>query len=216
MTSSAPIVSPRRHPGDDALVGVASGDLPRLRRLLVEAHVAQCDTCSARLAAASWPGGRWLEAAEPATPAADSWLRLTEHLDAAAPPRTRPAARPDEGLVPAVVWNELDDVARSLRWRPLLDSSTRIAPLAADRADALDLFLVRTPAGGVLPHHRHLGAESVLVLVGSYHDCWGEYHPGDYHLSAAGTSHEPRIGDEAECWALVCVGQGLDFDATSR
>lgn len=228
MTRAADL-EPVRHPDDGDLIAFATGGLPLLRRLVVETHVALCPLCVDAMRDLARPGAAWLDAVDPTPPPRDAWERLLRAVDrpdeetkneaavaSAESPGEPPAEAPVEPIgdpVPSFLWAELDRAARTAPWQPLGESSTELAWLGRDPDAALDLYLVRTPAGETLPAHRHLGQETVVVLTGSYSDATGRVGPGDFQSSEVDSVHEPHIGREGACWALVCVGTGLDFGA---
>jgi hypothetical protein len=76
-----------------------------------------------------------------------------------------------------------------------------------------DAAFFRIDAGAHFPRHRHLGAERVLVLEGSYEDSNGLVHrAGELREWAAGTEHYFNVEGSAPC-LLACVAFGRRFDA---
>lgn len=74
-----------------------------------------------------------------------------------------------------------------------------------------DCKLVRFAAGTRFPLHRHVGAETVFVLEGSYRDQDGRvYAAGDRQEMEAGTEHRICIDAGGECIAATVL-HGLEF-----
>ena len=62
--------------------------------------------------------------------------------------------------------------------------------------------LVRFEPNSEFSSHVHSGGEEYLVLEGVFEDENGAYSPGTYVRNPAGTSHQPRIGEQG---ALIFV-----------
>jgi putative transcriptional regulator len=107
-----------------------------------------------------------------------------------APPCPLPQATLDR-LPPAERWT----------WREGRDWARRAELLTAPEG-SLRLLLVYAPPGSVLPAHRHLGSESILVLAGGMDDQGFDYGPGGWIHHADGSCHSPRIAPTG-CWCLV-------------
>jgi quercetin dioxygenase-like cupin family protein len=82
------------------------------------------------------------------------------------------------------------------------------------RVSGADNGLVRIAAGARFPLHRHLGAERLLVLEGSYRDerSGRVYAPGDLHEMPAGSEHSYVVLPERELLAAVSLVAGVDVD----
>jgi quercetin dioxygenase-like cupin family protein len=80
-------------------------------------------------------------------------------------------------------------------------------------ADA-DNGLVKLGAGARFPQHRHLGAERVLVLDGSYRDepSGRVYRPGDLHEMHEGSRHAYVAAPGRDLLLAVSVVRGVDVD----
>lgn len=97
-------------------------------------------------------------------------------------------------------------------WRRLaLRGVSVIDVRPGQRVHGADCKLVRFAAGTRFPAHRHVGAETVFVLEGSYRDQDGHcYRAGDAQVMGAGTEHRIRIDGHQDCIAATVL-QGLEF-----
>ena len=75
----------RHHPTDDLLLSLATGRLPTVQRLVLDAHLELCATCRARMAALDALGGVLLEELPVAPMREDSLARTLARLDQPAP-----------------------------------------------------------------------------------------------------------------------------------
>lgn len=104
----------------------------------------------------------------------------------------------------------------SLRWRSLGFGAGRIAPLALEGPAGASFHLVHMPGRAAAPFHRHLGAETTLVLDGFLQDGPDLLRTGDWMVQAPGTSHAPRVDAGPACWALVQLDGPLRFQGWRR
>jgi len=97
----------------------------------------------------------------------------------------------------------LDQLPAEAQWRWQEDrNGGRRAELLADPQGGPRLVLVYAPPGSVLPAHRHLGSESILILDGGMADQGRDWGRGDWLHHPDGSCHAPRVA-AAGCWALV-------------
>lgn len=219
---------PRVHPSGDRMADFAAGQLHPYRRWIVESHLHYCSTCRSLAAQAARVGGAWfdsLAAQAPAeaspdsdvaegrgpTAAPDVWSQLEAKLLVEVSLGRQPVW--PEIPLPESVRREIEATASSPEWIPVGESSSRVVRVALDPQEELEFFLVRTPAGGCFPRHRHVHGEDLLVLTGSLRDDYGSLRAGDLRHYPAGTSHAPEIGAEEECFGISCVQGGLVFEA---
>jgi quercetin dioxygenase-like cupin family protein len=98
-------------------------------------------------------------------------------------------------------------------WTPSALPATELLHVQGGPRVALaDNGLLRLQAGARFPTHRHLGAERVLVLAGSYRDeqSGRVYGPGDWHEMAAGSSHAYVALPEHTLLLAASVVGGVD------
>lgn len=200
---------PARHPDEDVLVDFATGQLDPAQRVLLEAHLAHCPSCTESVASLTDLGARALAAAGAPAPPRGVWERLSARLGEV-------AADPLAGLpVPAAARQELPPLDGPPRWAKLPFTGGRMTRLwsAAARApvDRADLLLLSFPPGRRFPRHLHLGGEEVVVLAGGYRDDLGVFEPGDFAIYPAGSEHGPTTEEEGPCWILTRIVGGVRF-----
>jgi putative transcriptional regulator len=217
-------LSESHHPEVERLALHAAGQLRPVERVILEAHLAFCASCTALLRGLLDPGARWLGTLS-RVPLPDAlWERLDSSLDspeAAGIGRVKDARastalsagaralRPS--AVPMAAWEELRDLAPALRWRPVPTSRARYALLATDPIADAQLVLVELVGGARFPAHQHLGPEEMVILAGGYTDAVGHFEQGAYHRYAPGTEHSALSDAGETCWALGLIERGLRF-----
>jgi putative transcriptional regulator len=195
-----------RHPDSDTLLDHATGQLDLPMRVLLEAHLDQCESCRGEVAELAAPGGRWMEHAAAEAPPAALWRRLEAAL-ATPPPRPRIA---DEIPLPLAARHELPAGVKPRWWRLFLGGA-KMARLATDPTTGAQLALGRMPGGLVFPRHEHVGFEHAVVLSGGYDDERGEFTAGDYAVYEPGSEHGPHTLDGDACWILFRLGGPVRF-----
>jgi len=82
---------------------------------------------------------------------------------------------------------------------------------------AADAGFVRVAAGTMFPPHRHVGAETVLVLQGSYRDSGGDdVRAGDTVTMPQDSRHHFTAGPDADLIYAVVVFGGIEIDGVPR
>jgi len=195
-----------RHPDSETLLDHATGQLDLPMRVLLEAHLDQCDRCRGELAGLAAPGGRWMAHAAPQAPPAALWGRIEAALATPAP-RER---IDDEIPLPLAARRELPAGVKPRWWRLMLGGA-KMARLATDPATGAHLALGRMPGGLVFPRHEHVGFEHAVVLSGGYDDERGEFTAGDYAVYEPGSEHGPHTLDGDACWILFRLGGPVRF-----
>jgi anti-sigma factor ChrR (cupin superfamily) len=84
-------------------------------------------------------------------------------------------------------------------WAPGL----RARVIEEEPATGVRSVLVRGMPGVVVPRHRHLGDEDILVLRGALRDGRAVYRPGDLCHSAQGSVHSEEVVGDEECVCFV-------------
>ena len=200
---------PTRHPSEEVLVLHASGQLDIPARVLVEAHVAHCQTCSRGLAELAVPGRRWLEECEEALPSSSLWEAIEARIDREA--SLDPLAGLGEVPLPAAARGELQFDGGPTEWRNLPLSRARFSILHYEAGTDTTLLLVRAEAGRRVPEHEHEGPEDVVVLAGGFEDPQGHFVTGDWQWNGAGTRHAPLVDEDGVCWIVARIEHGIHF-----
>jgi len=197
----------RTHPDDEILTDLASSQLDRPLRLVLEAHLERCADCRRRVAELSGPGGWWLEQLPAEAPSPDLWDRLERQIG------TPPAADPfaPHLPLPASLRQELAGQAKP-RWWPFFLNGGRVTVLLEDPGTKARLCLGEMPGGRRFPRHEHLGWEHATVLAGGYCDERGEFVSGDYQCYEPGTEHGPDTLDGDPCWTLFRLEGKVRFE----
>ncbi|HEU4952656.1 MAG TPA: cupin domain-containing protein [Holophagaceae bacterium] len=192
-----------RHPSEDALLALASGEADGPLVLLLEAHLQRCDDCAGRMRALSLAGGALLEAVPPEPVSPDAFDRLWARVEALPAPAAMPQGLPD--LPPALAARAA--AARPWRWSRLFTRGMDNLKLMLDPRTGASLYLIRLHPGGGFPRHRHRGGEDALILAGGCQDGAQTLEAGDWMSYPAGSVHAP-VGDPEEgCWILTRVEQ---------
>lgn len=199
---------PNHHPEESVLMQHASGQLDVSSRVLIEAHLAFCDACSAALATITEPGRAWLEEQPSVAPKPSIWTALDQRLDTE--PTATEAGTEDVPL-PVGARGELPDRSGTPRWRRIPLSRARFALLHREPQTRHFLAAVRIPGGLRFPRHEHLGAEDVVVLTGAFRDAQGHFGPGDFQHNQHGTRHEPVVDEGEPCWIVARYENGIRF-----
>ncbi|MCA9773068.1 MAG: cupin domain-containing protein, partial [Myxococcales bacterium] len=182
------------HPPRQRLIDFATGAADLTARVMVEAHLAYCGVCAARVGELyeQLPA---LPSEGLAAPGPDLFDRLWSRAQ-----RTRAAELPEDlGVIPAAALAELGPVGAP-RWKwNLWPERTRYALLTRDPNTGARLYLAHYPKDSAFPMHAHVGVEENVILAGGYQN--GEIHNdvGDWVLGVPGTAHEPRTLPDEEC-----------------
>jgi putative transcriptional regulator len=192
---------PTHHPAPDVLSGHSIGELAWGESIVVRAHLSACRSCAANVARMEALQGQVLASARPSElehgALARTLARLTE-------PPTQDLSRepPAPRRAPAWLPEDLADVhVRPRRW---LGAGLWIAPIGERRRGARDrTYLLRAPAGSVLPSHSHDGSELLCVLRGAFLDERGRYSAGDFVRFRPNTNHRPKVDADGECICLI-------------
>lgn len=192
------------HPSEETLLTVATGHADQPLRLLVDGHLDRCSTCRSTVAELSLGGGALLASLASEAVPDRLWQSLQGRLGALPPPGSPrpPVATPYDGLpLPESVRQELP--GRPVRWRSAFAKGSRFSVLMRDPFSGSYLILAHMPPRRVVPRHRHVGTEEVLVLAGGYEDERGSYEAGCFTSYEPGSEHAPLTEPDEECWTLV-------------
>ena len=172
------------HPSlDDARAHAALyalGALPPAEARAFEAHLDDCDTCAAELAAFAGVAGDLGHAATPQTPDPGVRLRVLERIAAEA-----------TGADTAAIDGDGVHFVRSARlgWQDAAAPNVETKTLFVDPARGYITKLVRMAPGAVLLPHRHADVEESYVIEGDLLVSGVLMHAGDYCRADPGSVH---------------------------
>jgi len=209
----------RHHPGEEMLLGYASGDLAEPFALVVATHLALCPECRAAVDRLEALGGVLLERVGIETGNAAS---LESAIDAAI---ARAARLSDAGVPDRPAPRRVTGVSDRLFPQPLLDYVgggldrvpwKTLAPgirhcIVARDADGDTARLLSIAPGHAVFEHSHGGTEMTLVLQGSYTSGGAHFRRGDLEQADDSVVHRPVAGDEATCICLAVTDAPLRF-----
>ena len=198
---------PRLHPPESRLMDHVVGASDAAARVLVECHLALCDTCAARVLDLSLAGGAFLARQAPLAVPPDLFARILDRID-----RERPAVVSVPPLVPfqaALAAFLPPDLSRG--WRGALAPGFRFLELAAELPRGVNLYLIHMAAGRPFPEHRHLGLEEAVILAGGLADETGRFEAGDWDAKEEGTHHTPRALEDEDCWLVARMEAEIRF-----
>ncbi len=188
------------HPPSERLRSYVRGEADVTSRLLVEAHLSLCPSCSASVAEYQRVDGHLPGATlhdELDLPPFDRvWMAVKQ--------ATRSRRRLRAGVLPpSLVATLLATLPPPCRWRRIAawPARVRVTLLIRDPDTGSELYLCHFAPGSTFPRHRHVGLEENVILAGGYQN--GDLHveDGDWIIGAPGTEESPRAED-GECWCL--------------
>lgn len=204
------------HPGDDLLLGLASGWLDSGQALVVSVHLEACAQCRGRMGMLRAVGGHILETIEPQPLDADALDRTFARIDSPtaatlpAPPPLR-AARPLPSLPPGVAWPRSLAACEVTPWRWMGPGMRwcRVAPAHESKGS---VFMLRIAPGWNLAKHTHTDVELTQVLCGSFDDGRALFGPGDFDATDGDVHHQPVVQAGTECVCVAFIGDRLKFN----
>jgi len=195
------------HPGEELLLGYASGAASEAVSLLVATHLTLCPQCRAVVTGAEAAGGSLLADVAPVALEAGAYRSLLARLDAPQP-RTVPDVKIAHD-VPAPLQAYVGGDFATLAWRRIT-AGISYFPLATKGGTRARLIRV-LPGAGASPH-THRGEEWTLVLTGSYSDCTGKYGVGDVQSTTPDIRHAPAADPGPVCINLAVTDAPLVFE----
>ena len=200
----------RNHATDDTLMRFAAGTLAAGPAIVVEAHLASCPVCRARVGEYEALGGSLLEEMEPtplsATVLSDMLAMLDdeEATGAAVSPPLAPLEI--EGI-------RLPDALRgcdigSWRW---IGPGMKMSRVGVPQDPDANLILLKVGPGRALPDHGHVGTEFTYIVSGSFSDKFGTFRPGDLAEMDDDVEHQPVVDRDGECICLAAMEGRMRF-----
>ena len=204
-------MSSNHHPKDETLMRFAAGTLAAGPSLVVEAHLAGCSTCRARIAEYEAVGGSFLEDIEPTqlseTALADT-LAMIDKEDGTPTPVSAQKPVEIDGI-------RLPDALRGCdigRWR-WAGPGVRMSRVGVPHDPEANLILLKVGPGRALPDHGHVGTEFTYIVSGSYTDRFGQFRPGDLAEMDEDVEHQPIVDQGADCICLAAMEGRMRFNS---
>lgn len=194
------------HPGEELLLGYASGAANEAVALLVASHIALCAACRAKVRGVEAAGGSLLSDVAPVALGQNAYQAVLARLDEPTAAILRGANL--GGDVPAPLQPYAGANFADVPWRHITTGLAHYPLLSKGGTRAR---LIRAMPGAAVATHTHRGEEWTLVLTGSYHDTTGRYAAGDVQSTTPELSHEPKADDGPVCINLAVTDAPLVF-----
>lgn len=192
-----------RHPSPELMARYAAGTLSPAAALVVESHLALCDTCAAAHRDTLALAGVLFEELSPSELDARLFERTLARLDEKRPAtRQAQARRPPRDLgirLPAPI---AERATSGWRW---MGPGMAYARLDVPEDPKTNLVLLKIGAGKRMPTHGHSGEELTLVLQGAFEDEHGRCAAGDLAEEDGDTHHTPVVTGEETCICLASI-----------
>ncbi|HYP13520.1 MAG TPA: cupin domain-containing protein [Bryobacteraceae bacterium] len=173
----------------------AFGILEEPDAVLIEQHLAGCETCQKELASLLEVLTQLPAALPDVTPPPSVRAKV---LDAIGVPVTGAAEQPLPGIY---VIREPEQ-----RWRKSRYAGVSYKLLHVDEATNNVTTILKLDPGATYPAHRHAGVEQCLVLQGTVRIGQILLGQGDFEFAKAGTEHAPIVSDQG-CQLLIISNQ---------
>jgi putative transcriptional regulator len=205
-------VRPAHHPSEAVLAEYASGALADGPSLAVSAHLERCASCRKAIRLFEAVGGDLLQASAPVEMQPDALALALARIERPAPEPEPIVARPGpEGLIlPRAL------AARGVGRRRFVAPGVWVAHAPSRSPDGWRTYLLRAPAGAVVPHHGHNGAEYTVVLRGAFADGGERFGVGDFAEHDEGDAHHPETVGPDPCICLISGRGGIRGSGLAR
>lgn len=198
------------HATDETLMRFAAGTLAAGPAIVVEAHLASCPACRARVGTFEALGGAVLEDMAPTPLSAkalnDTLAMLDDEEDAAAIAQPPLAPVEIEGI-------RLPDALRGCdigRWR-WIGPGMKMSRVGVPQDPEANLILLKVGPGRALPDHGHVGTEFTYIVKGSFTDRFGTFKPGDLAEMNEDVEHQPVVDADGDCICLAAMEGKMRF-----
>jgi len=195
------------HPGEELLLGYASGAESEAVSLLVATHLALCAQCRAVVSRAEAAGGSLLSGVAPVALGRDAYQALLARLDQPSAEIVRSARIASDVPVPLQAY--VGDDFETLDWRHITAGLAYFPLPTRGKARAR---LIRALPGAGVATHTHRGEEWTLVLTGSFSDATGNYRAGDVQSTTPDIRHRPTADPGPACINLAVTDAPLIFE----
>jgi putative transcriptional regulator len=194
------------HPGEQLLLGYASGAAGEAVALLVASHLAMCGQCRIAVRTAEMAGGSVLSSLPPAVMGDRAYQSVLARLGEPAAKIIRDANLNSE--VPAPLQHYVGSDYAAIPWRTI---TRGLAHLPLTTKGSTRARLIRAEPGAAVAPHSHRGKEWTLVLTGSFSDETGNYGPGDVQSTPCEIEHCPVANPGPACINLAVTDAPLVF-----
>ncbi|UNK40581.1 ChrR family anti-sigma-E factor (plasmid) [Shinella sp. H4-D48] len=198
------------HATDETLMRFAAGTLAAGPAIVVEAHLASCPACRARIGTFEAVGGAILEDMDPTPLSAkalnDTLAMLDDDEEASAVVPSPPTPVEIEGI-------RLPDALRGCdigRWR-WIGPGMKMSRVGVPQDPDANLILLKVGPGRALPDHGHVGTEFTYIVSGSFSDKFGTFRPGDLAEMDDDVEHQPVVDRDVECICLAAMEGKMRF-----
>lgn len=199
------------HATEETLMRYAAGTLAAGPSIVIQAHLAKCAACRARVAEFEAVGGAVLESMEPTALAPNALVAMRALIDADAAASRQPAP---SAKAPEIDGIRLPDALRGCEigpWR-WVGPGRRMSRITAAHDPDANLILLKVGPGLALPDHGHVGKEFTYIVSGSYSDRFGQFCPGDLAEMDDDVEHQPIVDAGSECICLAALEGRMRFN----
>jgi putative transcriptional regulator len=200
------------HPPPERLRSYVAAEADGTMRLLVEAHLSLCPSCSAKVAEYHPMGEPLPDATLDDELALPSFDRVWTAVAQASVIRQRTEA----AVLPPPL---LANLPHPSGWRWVVvgwPERVKLALLIRDAETGSALYLCHFAPRSTFPRHRHVGLEENVILAGGYENGGIHVDAGDWVTGAPGTEEMSRAEDEG-CWCLSRIEPpGVQFTGWRR
>lgn len=198
------------HATDETLLRYAAATLATGPMIVVEAHLAGCSACRARVGEFEALGGAVLEETEPTPLSASALADALARIDAG----EEAAPAPPDALVEIGGVRLPDSLCGCAigRWR-WIGPGMRMSRIGVPHDPDANLILLKVGPGRALPDHGHVGTEFTHIVSGSYTDRLGRFGPGDLAEVDEDVEHQPIVDPDGECICLAAMEGRMRFNS---
>ncbi|HEV7249517.1 MAG TPA: ChrR family anti-sigma-E factor [Shinella sp.] len=201
--------SKHHHATDETLMRYAAGTLAAGPAIVVEAHLAACPACRARVATYEAVGGALLDEIEPTALSETAFNDVLAMIDAEEGPAPRPQSRKPVEIEGVRLPDALGgcDIGR-WRW---IGPGMRMSRVGVPHDPDANLILLKIGPGRALPDHGHAGTEFTYVVAGAFSDRFGTFGPGDMAEMDEDVEHQPIVDRGGDCICLAAMEGQMRF-----
>jgi putative transcriptional regulator len=200
------------HATDETLMRYAAGTLAAGPAIVVEAHLAHCSACRARVGDYEALGGAVLEETEPTQLSPTALADVLSLIDGEASEPTAPPAPLEPVQIGGV---RLPDSLRGCdigRWR-WIGPGMHMSRIGVPHDPDANVILIKVGPGRALPDHGHVGTEFTYLVSGSFTDKFGQFKVGDLAEMDEDIEHQPIVDEGQECICLAAMEGKMRFNS---